>query len=430
MNAPLFAVGFFCPDLRCSLNLYFVLRSQPKPTSMLKKLTVVSILLAVVLLFQFCSKNADDSESADRYAAIKAAFGIGIDPANLANYANQNKPAYITKDNTGANSISNAKATLGRVLFYDKNLSIDNSISCGSCHNQKFAFGDTAQASRGVAFGLTGRHSMRLVNARFAQEVKFFWDERAVSLEAQTTQPIQDHAEMGFSGQSGRPGISQLITKLGALDYYKELFGFVYGDATITEQRMQESISQFIRSIQSFDSKYDAGRTQAANDGQPFANFTAQENSGKNLFLAVPVFNAAGSRINGGLGCGGCHRAPEFDIDPNSGNNGIIGVLNGTGIDINNTRAPSLRDLTNPAGIPNSGMMHTGLINTLQAAIGHYGTINIAPGNNRLDPRLRPGGVGQRLNLQATEVDAVIAFLKTLSGNNVYTDAKWGNPFK
>lgn len=426
---PCFCGAFFCDILLLLLNLCLVLRSQPKPTSMLKKLTVISVLLAVVLLFQFCSKNGD-SASADPYTAIKATFGMSIDPGNLANYSNQAKPAYILKDNTGANPVSDPKATLGRVLFYDRNLSIDNSISCGSYHQQKFAFSDTALASRGVAMGLTGRHSMRLVNARFAAEVKFFWNEKAASLEAQTTQPIQDHAEMGFSGQSGRPGIAQLITKLTALDYYKELFGFVYGDVTITEQRMQECLSQFIRSIQSFDSKYDAGRVQAANDGQPFPNFTAQENTGKDLFLRAPVFDPTGLRVNGGLGCGGCHRAPEFDIDPNSGNNGIIGMLNGAGIDIDNTRAPSLRDLTNPAGNPNSTMMHTGVITSLQAAIGHYGTINIAPGNTRLDPRLRPGGVGQRLNLTANEVNAVIAFLKTLSGNAVYTDSKWSDPFK
>lgn len=397
---------------------------------MRNQLTVIGSLLAAVLLFQFCSKSGDDAGTpVDPYTAIKATFGTRIDPSDLANYANQSKPAYITKDNSGANPITNAKATLGRILFYDKNLSIDNSVSCGSCHRQKFAFSDTALASKGVAFGLTGRHSMRLVNARFATEVKFFWNERAASLEAQTTQPIQDHAEMGFSGQSGRPGINELIAKLSAIAYYQEMFRFVYGNTTITEQRMQECLSQFIRSIQSFDSRYDVGRAQANNDGQPFANFTPQENNGKDLFLRAPVFDPTGLRINGGLGCGGCHRAPEFDIDPNSGNNGIIGVLNGAGIDVDNTRAPSLRDLTNAAGEPNSVMMHTGVITNLAAAIGHYGTINIAPGNNRLDPRLRPGGVGQRLNLTAAEVNAVIAFLKTLSGNNVYTDTKWSDPF-
>lgn len=390
-----------------------------------KKVIVVLALVLPVFLFQFCKKT--DTAS---YPALAATFGATIDPNNLLNYAGQARPAYITKDNTGGNVITNAKATVGRVLFYDKNLSIDNSISCGSCHRQQFAFGDTALASKGVSGGITGRHSMRLVNSRFAAETKFFWDERAASLEQQTTQPIQEHVEMGFSGVNGRPGMSALLTKLKGLDYMNELFRMAYNDDNITEQRMQECLAQFVRSIQSFDSKFDAGRALVNNDNQNFPNFSAQENAGKNLFLAPPVFDATGTRVNGGLGCGGCHRAPEFDIDPNSGNNGIIGNLNTTGIDVTNTRAPSLRDLVKTDGSPNGPMMHTAVFITLQTLLGHYGNINIAPGNNRLDPRLRPNGVGQKLNLSATEVNAVVAFLGTLSGTDIYTNQKWSSPFK
>ncbi|MES2747743.1 MAG: cytochrome-c peroxidase, partial [Bacteroidota bacterium] len=216
--------------------------------------------------------------------------------------------------------------------------------------------------------------------------------------------------------------------KLSNIGYYKELFKFVYGTEEVTENKIQLSLAQFIRSIQSFDSKYDIGRAQVANDGQAFPNFTAQENNGKNLFLTPPVFDATGNRTSGGLGCGGCHAAPEFDINPVSRNNGIIGSLAG-GLDITNTRAPSLRDLVKLDGTPNGPMMHTGVITTLQAAIGHYGTINLAPGNTNLDPRLRPNGFGQQLHLTAPEVNSVIAFLRTLSGSNVYVDSKWATPF-
>jgi cytochrome c peroxidase len=393
-------------------------------------------VFSVLIIAVSCSKNETTPTPVppvvvDPYTAIKAAFGTKIDPNNLANYANQTRPAYIGgKDNTGGNNITNAKATLGRVLFYDKNLSIDNSISCASCHKQQFAFSDTAVASKGVAGGLTARHSMRLINSRYAVETKFFWDERAATLEIQTTKPIQDHAEMGFSGTGGRPGIANLLSKLQAIGYYNELFKFVYGDITVTEARLQECLAQFTRSIQSFDSKYDAGRAAVANDGQPFPNFSAQENLGKQLFLAPPVFDAAGNRINGGAGCNGCHNAPEFDIDPNTGNNGIVGrIPPGIGIDITVTRAPSLRDVTNGLGAENGPLMHTGNLATIQNAVGHYNTINIAPGNTNLDPRLRPGGQGQKLNLNGTEQSALVAFLKTLSGTNVYTDVKWGNPF-
>lgn len=400
-----------------------------------KKVTIITMLLLAVFVFQYCSKSDTTPVTPvviDPYAAIKAAFGTNIDPTNLANYANQSRPAYLNpaKDNTGGNAITNPKATLGRVLFYDKNLSIDNTVSCGSCHKQQFAFSDTAIASKGVAGGVSARHTMRLINSRYAVETKFFWDERAATLEIQTTKPIQDHAEMGFSGLSGRPGIAALLTKLQAISYYSELFKFVYGDINVTEARMQECLAQFVRSIQSFDSKYDAGRSLVANDGQPFPNFTAQENNGKHVFLQAPVFNAGGNRIAGGAGCNACHNAPEFDIDPNSNNNGIIGkAVPGIGIDITVTRAPCLRDVTNSSGTENGPLMHTANLATVQNVIGHYNSINIAPGNTNLDPRLRPGGVGQKLNLTGAEQSALVAFIKALSGTNVYTDKRWSNPF-
>ena len=393
----------------------------------MKKLTSLMYLGSILTLFA-CS-NSTDIDTTDSYPNVITAFAGKIDLNNLYNYANQSKPAYITKDNTAGNPISDKGATLGRVLFYDKNLSSNNIISCSSCHIQAHAFSDDAIASDGVN-GVTTRHSMRLITSRFSNERKFFWDERAATLELQTSDPIKNHIEMGFSGTSGDGSITTLITKLQGIGYYKELFKYVYGSEEITESKLQNALAQFIRSIQSFDSKYDAGRSTVQNDNQAFPNFTAQENQGKNLFLTPPVFDANGVRTSGGFGCAGCHAAPEFDIDPNTRNNGVIGVLNGTGIDITNTRSPSLRDLLKADGTPNGPMMHTGSFATLQNVIGHYGNINLAPGNSNLDPRLRPNGYGQQLNITATEVNALTAFIKTLTGTNVYVDPKWSSPFK
>ncbi len=396
--------------------------------TMRKTQIITYSFLLIAALVLGCSKS-EPTAVAEPYAAIKAAFGSNIDLTSLNNYSKQSIPAYILKDNGTGNPITDAKATLGRVLFYDKQLSIDNSISCGSCHKQAFAFGDTARASSGVVTGKTARHSMRLVNTRFSDEPKFFWDERAASLEIQTTKPIQDHAEMGFSGLEGRPNIATLLTKLAGIGYYKELFQSVYGDQQVSEPRLQECLAQFIRSIQSFDSKFDAGRTLVNNDRAAFPNFTARENAGKDLYLSNPVFDANSNRISGGLGCNQCHKAPEFDIDPNSRNNGIIGTIAGTGIDLSVTRSPSLRDLMNLAGVENGPFMHTGNLVGIQTVIGHYGNINQAPGNNTLDRKLSPNGAGQHLILTAQEVNDLIAFLKTLSGNSIYADKKWSNPF-
>ena len=385
----------------------------------------------VLSLFLFSCKDTLESVATtvtmDPYTEIKKA--LSINPTAVENYAAQGKPAYVNKDNTAANPITDKAATLGRVLFYDKNLSINNTIACASCHKQEFAFGDTATSSLGVENGRTERHSMRLINSRYAVEAKFFWNDRAASLEAQTTMPIVDHLEMGFSGQTGRGNITSLITKLNGIGYYKELFKLAYGDATITEARMQTALAQFIRSIQSFDSKYDIGRAQVANDGAPFPNFTAQENAGKNLFLTPPIFNGASERIGGGLGCNACHQAPEFDIDPNSRNNGFIGVIGSNQMDLTNTRSPSLRDILNAAGVANTPFMHTAVPVTIRQVLNHYNSIAAAPRNTNLDPRLKPNNIGQNLQMTPAETDAMVAFLRTLTGKDVYANKKWGSPF-
>lgn len=344
-----------------------------------------------------------------------------IDLNDLLNYSNQPLPDYINRENTVGNAITDAGATLGRVLFYDKNLSANLAVSCSSCHQQEFGFSDPLVQSAGLYGGLTGRSSMRLVNARFGTESRFFWDERAITLEDQTTQPIQDHIEMGFSGTMGDMSFDDLLERLSNLPYYRDLFTFVYGDGQITEERIQMALAQFIRSIQSFDSPFDEGLSQVNNAAVNFPNYTDQENLGKRLFLGPPN--------QGGAGCQACHQAPEFGIVSNSNNNGVIGVAGSDeGQDLTNTRSPSLRDLVNPQGVLNGPMMHTGSFTSLMQVIEHYNDISLNP---NLDNRLRggPNGQGQNLNLTDNEKAALVAFLETLTGSNVYTDERWSDPF-
>lgn len=378
-----------------------------------------AIIIGLAFLFSSCKNDNPDSTSS--YPAIRATFSNSIDPDNLAQYANQSIPSYITRDNSGANSIANEAATLGRVLFYDKQLSSNNTISCSSCHKQEFAFSDSEVLSAGVN-GETNRHSMRLVNARFSQEVQFFWDERANSLEEQTTMPIQDHLEMGFSGSQGDDDINALITKLGAIDYYSELFQLAFGSAEITEQKMQIALSQFVRSIQSFDSKFDAGRALVNNNGTPFPNFTQAENAGKMLFLATTNQN--------GAGCAGCHRPPEFDIDPNSRNNNIVAdPKTSSSLDLFVFRAPTLRDLIGPNGL-NGPMMHTGSLNSIREVVEHYNRILPEATNDQLDFRLQGANAqGQDLQLSETQKNNLVSFLQTLTGSDVYTNPMYSDPF-
>ncbi len=362
-------------------------------------------------------------------SAISTVFGGAIDLENLDNYAAQTVPNYITKLNDGGNPITDAGATLGRVLFYDTSLSTTGTVACASCHVQSLGFSDAGIVSTGVEGGLTGRHSMRLINTMFADEEDFFWDERAESHEAQESQPIQDHNEMGFSGQNGRPDLDDLIEQMEATEYYQELFRFVFLDPEITETRIQLALAQFTKSIQSFDSRYDAGRAQVNNNNAPFPNFTSDENAGKALFMQTPN--------NGGAGCHRCHRAPEFDIAPNSDQNGVFRVAGSvTEFDLTNERSPSLRDMVGPGGRSNGPFMHDGSLATLRDVIDHYDDIQTPTTEppltaflDTLDNRLIQNGNPQQLNLSEAEKTQLEAFLLTLTGESIYTDEKLSDPF-
>lgn len=142
------------------------------------------------------------------------------------------------------------------------------------------------------------------------------------------------------------------------------------------------------------------------------------------MFAGRPDFNNNGVRIGGGLGCNACHRAPEFDIDPNSNNNGVPTAIGG-GTDINVTRSPTLRDLFSPSGISNGLFMHTGDMD-IEKVLDHYNDITVSQNTDR---RLTERGIGQNLVMTTDEKAAVIAFLKTLTGNYVYTNEMWSDRF-
>lgn len=361
--------------------------------------------------------------------AIQAAMGSSIDLSALADYETRVTPDYIRAPNTVTNPVTNTGATLGRVLFYDPALSVDDTVACASCHQQANAFGDSAVVSAGVTGGVTGRHSMRLINTQWGDEPSFFWDERAVDLEDQVTDPIRDHNEHGFSGQNGRPTFDDLIVKLEGIDYYEELFAFTFGTPEITEARMQSALAQFVNSIVSFDSRFDEGRDQVTDPFAPFPNFTFDENQGKLLYMSGPEDN--------GAGCRRCHADPEFSVFQDSRHIGVIGVAgNPAGTDFTNNRSPSLRDVFKPGGAPNGPFMHDGSMATMRQVMDHYDAIPVPTDPvveqefmNTIDTQLVEFGAVELLNLTDVEKDQVVAFLRTLSGQNVYTDPKWSDPF-
>ncbi len=355
-------------------------------------------------------------------------------PATVFNYANLNLPSHFTTnagaglpssingmDNTPAsNPVTNDGATLGRVLFYDKNLSSNRTIACASCHVQTKSFSDTATLSKGFLNGNTRRHSMTLINARYYQRGRFFWDERAATLEEQVLMPFQDAVEMGMT-------LTGVVERVTAQTYYPDLFTKAFGDKTVTSDRIAKALAQFIRSIVSTNAKYDLGRAQVNGPGAPFPNFTAEENTGKQFFLQ-PI-------AQGGGACFGCHTTEAFINDvPGPANNGIDAVST-TDLGAGETfpqlaifkgrfKTSTLRNIAQTAPY-----MHDGRFKTLEEVVEHYNSgIKNHPtlGNALKDANGNP----IRMNMTAAQKAALVAFLKTLTDTGVATEEKWSNPFK
>ncbi|MCI4650898.1 cytochrome c peroxidase [Phaeodactylibacter sp.] len=383
------------------------------------------LIFTVVLGLSSCNKADNEPTS--------SSTSLNLPEAHF-DYVNSNLPDHFTTDlpgqplptsvngldNTPAdNPITNEGATLGRVLFYDKKLSANGTIACASCHKQDKGFSDDATLSVGFDGGLTGRHSMTLINSRFYQRGRFFWDERAGSLEEQVLMPFQDPVEMGMT-------LEQVVSTVQEQDYYPELFEKAFGSTEINGDKISKALSQFIRSIVSYSSKYDEGRAMSASPGASFPNFTAEENLGKNLFFqTIP---------NGGGACFGCHTTEAFvSANPGPQNNGIdalsttdlgAGGVFSNPIFVGRFKTTSLRniELTPP-------YMHDGRFETLEEVVEHYSSgIQAHP---TLSPALTDeNGNPVRLNFTAPEKAALVAFLKTLTDPTVANEVKWSDPFE
>ena len=333
-------------------------------------------------------------------------------PATPYRYTNVPLPAHFQAadgaDNTPAdNPITDDGATLGRVLFYDTRLSASNTISCSSCHAQKHGFADPNRFSKGFEGRLTDRHAMNLTGLRYYPRGRFFWDERGDNLEEMVLLPVENRIEMGEA-------ISRLPGKLAEAAYYPELFRRAFGDPAITEPRIARALAQFLRSLVSYQSRYDEGRARASSAVDDFDTFTRQENHGKALFLR---------------NCANCHLpiqdAHFFMILP--ANNGLdddlrssdggIGDITLNGADLGRFKTPTLRNVE-VAG----PYMHDGRLATLEAVIDHYS--DQFKRHPNLDFRMRP------LNFTESEKAALVAFLKTLTDHRFLNDPKFSDPFQ
>lgn len=307
------------------------------------------------------------------------------------------------------NPVTDAGATLGRVLFYDVRLSANNAVSCGSCHVQEAGFADPRPASIGFSGKALDRNAMSLVELRYAEK-SLFWDGRTATLEELVLIPIENTEEMGHS-------LPEVVKTIAADPRYVPLFKEAFGEETVTSRRISQALAQFLRSMISYQSKYDVGLEATKNVEQDFPNFSAAENHGKALFLSQ---------------CSTCHRSGQHGQNAFFGmirpmNNGLdrsSDLADGGRADISfNTKdtglfkASSLRNIEYTAPY-----MHDGRLQTLEEVIEHYssGVQNHPNVHNALF----------RMNLTSEEKQALIAFLKCLSDEQFLHDPRFSNPWR
>lgn len=329
-------------------------------------------------------------------------------------------------------------ATLGRVLFYDTQLSKDGKISCASCHKQEFAFGDNAPVSKGVFDRDGDRNSIALMSVpSFSNEYgtdlngpggkRFFWDNRAPTASDQSRNSMNNPKEMDMS-------MEEIVAAVQSQPYYEPLFKKAFGEPYVNEDRILIAIAEFVNAIGSLNSRFDiaaeANRQKGIFDVMnfPFSGFSNEENSGKSLYM---------------LHCGSCHGFDQINtpfIPTTSGagimltnaSNGLdvvpadrgVGAVTGIAEDEGTFKIPSLRNIAHSAPY-----MHDGRFATLDEVIEHYNS-GIQPHVNLHFKLREQDGSPKRLNLSAEDKKALIAFLKTLTDETVLADVRFSDPFK
>lgn len=320
-------------------------------------------------------------------------------------------PAMQLFGSTQGITVTDAGATLGRVLFYDTELSSNRDVSCATCHQQAHGFADPVVHSRGVTEVVTPRNTMALANFRYQR--RLFWDQRVNGLLNQVLLPIQHPDEMGLD-------LDSMVVRLAASSYYPALFERAFGDSVPSASRVADALSQFLMCFHSYSSRYDAGLANG------FVHFSESELLGKSVFF------------NGETRCNQCHMNRTFlsnqafinglEIDYSATGDAGIGDLTGQADDDGRFKTVSLRNigLTAP-------YMHDGRFATLRDVVDFYSD-DIQP-HPYLDERLSPTGAGPlgqdpyRLELTEAERVGLVDFLHTLS-DTVLVEAWWlSDPF-
>jgi len=282
------------------------------------------------------------------------------------------------------NPQTRAKIELGRMLFFDKHLSLDRSTSCASCHDPDKAYSDGRARAVGIGHATLTRRAPSLLNGAYNSAQ--FWDGRAKSLEEQALAPMLSAKEMGMADPKA------LLARLRGVAEYNLRFQSVFGRA-VNVLDVQRAIAAFERTLVTPDAAFDRYM-----DGDKQA-LTEQQKRGLILFI-------------GKASCSQCHGGPNFTDNkfhslgllPGQSEDGDLGhfAVSKNPADRHAFKTPSLRSATGQ-----SRFMHDGAIATLVDVIEFYD---------------QGGGRGTKssllfkLELTAAEKDDLLAFLHALAG--------------
>jgi cytochrome c peroxidase len=280
------------------------------------------------------------------------------------------------------NGFSPDRELLGRTLFFDPRLSGSDWISCASCHNPGFAYGDGLPKAIGHGMHELGRRTPTLLNLAWGGPM--FWDGRADGLEQQALGPIASPGEMNLP-------LEELEEKVRGIPGYAQLFAAAYPGEPIGGATIAKAIATFERTVVSGPAPFDRWvsgdeRALPAEAKRGFALFT------------------------GKAGCDTCHSGWRFTDDgfydlglPDS-DIGRGAILPGI-VEIEHAfKTPTLREVDRRAPY-----MHDGSLATLADVVAFY---------NRGGDATRPSKAAQQepLGLTAAEQADLVAFLHTLSG--------------
>ncbi|MBB3697979.1 cytochrome-c peroxidase [Flammeovirga yaeyamensis] len=368
------------------------------------KLNFYIVPLFLSILFSCCENPTIDDESNQPY------------PLELPSHFGRN---FVLPEN---NPTTTKGVELGRMLFYDTQLSRDNSTSCGTCHQQSLSFTDGKALAEGIHGRVGEFSSMAIVNAMW--QGKFFWDGRSGSLEDQALGPIENVLEMDMT-------LDEVVERLQSDPKYPPLFEKAFGSGVITEENIGKAIAQFERTLISSNSKYDQ---YLKGSYIP----TEEELLGIQLFFTHPEPSI---NLRGG-NCGDCHlnilTSGDFKGFRGFHNNGLddddnlkVGLSDVTGseFDKGKFKAPSLRNIAVTAPY-----MHDGRFNTLEEVLEHYN--EHVKDSKTLDALIREGsnepifpGDPVKLHLTEKEKKAILTFLNMLTDEDFLTNPAFSDPF-